>query len=210
MAIDGTVQASASATPAMSAATAQAAAPAPAHPGFFRSLLSDLNPLQYIPVVGPIYRAITGDEGNPDLRFVASLGTSFALGGPVGVGVTVAEKVTGIDPEAIGRHLLARLFHPAAKAATGTATPSAAAPSALTSPATVLPATVQPGSDTAGAALANALSAGQSGARAWTADELTAYGVKRTADNGLVAGGLSSADVLNTLELHRLSTNRYA
>ncbi len=201
MAIDGTIQASA--TAAIPAATPKGTVPA--HPGFFRSLLSDLNPLQYIPVVGPIYRAITGDEGNPDLRFVASLGTSFALGGPVGVGITVAEKVTGIDPESIGRHLLARLFHPAAKPAAGTAAP----PSAATS-APAQPTTGRPASDTAGTALANDLSAGQAGARAWTADELTAYGVKRTADNALVAGGLSSADVLNTLELHRLSTTRYA
>ena len=205
MAIDGTIRASA--VPAIPAATPQGAATP--HPGFFRSLLSDLNPLQYIPVVGPIYRAITGDEGNPDLRFVASLGTSFALGGPVGVGITVAEKVTGIDPESIARHLLARLFHPAAKPAAGTAAP----PSAATS-TPAQPATGQPANDTAGTALANGLSAGQSagqlGARAWTADELTAYGVKRTADNALVAGGLSSADVLNTLELHRLSSTRYA
>lgn len=211
MAIDGTIQASA--VPAIPAAVPQGGATT--HPGFFRSLLSDLNPLQYIPVVGPIYRAITGDEGNPDLRFVASLGTSFALGGPVGVGITVAEKVTGIDPESIGRHLLNRLFHPAAKPATGAATPSSTATSTPAQPATRQPATVRPASGTDGTALANALPAGQSpgqsGARAWTADELTAYGVKRTADNTLVAGGLSSADVLNTLELHRLSTTtRYA
>ncbi len=211
MAIDQTIQASPSgppaAAPAVSAPTPGAASAATAqHPGgFFRSLLSDLNPLQYIPVVGPIYRAITGDQGNTDLRFVASLGTSFALGGPVGVGITVAEKVTGIDPEAIGLHLLARLFHPAARPAAGTATPSPAA-----SPA-------RPDAD-AGTALAGGPTATRSvsgsgsgsGARAWTADELTAYGVKRTADNSLVAGGLSSADVLNTLELHRLSTTRYA
>ncbi len=203
MATDGTIQASApmpaaaasaAAPPAAASATAQGAA----HPGgFFRSLLSDLNPLQYIPVVGPIYRAITGDQGNTDLRFVASLGTSFALGGPVGVGITVAEKVTGIDPEAIGLHLFARLFHSAARPAAGTATPSPA-----TSPA-------QPGAD-AGTALAGGPTPARPGSRAWTADELTAYGVKRTADNTLVAGGLSSADVLNTLELHRLSTTRYA
>ncbi len=204
MAIDGTIQASASATPAISAAAPQTTAPV--HPGFFRSLLSDLNPLQYIPVVGPIYRAITGDEGNADLRFVASLGTSFALGGPVGVGITVAEKVTGIDPETIGRHLFARLFHPAAKPSTGTATPASPA----TVPASAQPATIQHATGSAGTAVASDLSGGRSGARAWTADELSAYGVKRTADNALVAGGLSSADVLNTLELHRLSTTRYA
>ena len=201
MAIDQTIQASPSglpaASPTVSASTQQPASVATAqhHAGFFRTLLSDLNPLQYIPVVGPIYRAITGDEGNADLRFVASLGTSFALGGPIGVGITVAEKVTGFDPEAIGRHLLARLFHPGAK-------PAATAPV----PSSTSPSSAHPATGDAGAALASDPTA----PRAWTTGELTAYGVTRTADNTLVAGGLSSADVLNTLELHRLSTTRYA
>ncbi len=184
MDIDGTIQASAvSASP-----VSLPKAPVPAHPGFFRILLSDLNPLQYIPVVGPIYRAITGDEGNADLRFVASLGTSFALGGPVGVGITVAEKVTEFDPEAIGRHLLARLFHHGAK------------------PAATAPASAPPGIGDAGTALAS----GPTTPRPRTTGKLTAYGVTRTADNILVAGGLSSVDVLNILELHRLFTTRYA
>jgi hypothetical protein len=94
----------------------------------FRTLLSDLNPLQYIPVVGALYRAATGDEGNPTLRFVASLGTSFALGGPVGVGITVAEKVTGFDPERIVRSLLGHLFHHPAPATAPAASSPAAAP----------------------------------------------------------------------------------
>ncbi len=169
--------------------TVAAAAPGPGaaaaarSTGFsFRELLSDLNPLQYIPGVGAIYRAITGDEGNKDLRFVASLGTSFALGGPVGVGITVAERVTGIDPERIGRHLLSGLFHSGKPSPAPTAFP-ANVPSAAGS---------IPGA-----------------ARPWTAEELTAYGVKGTGDGELTAGKLSSADVLNTLELRRLA-NGYA
>ena len=167
MAIDQTTQA------AVTASSGPSGSGTPPSSGglSFRTLLSDLNPLQYIPGVGAIYRAITGDEGNPTLRFVASLGTSFALGGPVGVGITIAEKVTGFDPEKIGRHLLASLFHPSA---TGTATPAAPA--------------------------------GTSAARPWTAQELAAYGVRSGQDHELAAGSLSSADVLNTLELHRLAT----
>ena len=116
-----------------SATTAVTAAPAAKPSGFsFRALLSDLNPLQYIPGVGAIYRAVTGDEGNADLRFVASLGTSFALGGPVGVGITVAEKVTGIDPEKIARHWLSSLFHPARPAAA--AAPANSAPAGWAAP----------------------------------------------------------------------------
>ncbi len=98
-----------------SATAAPAAAPQPkaaAHgAGFFHTLLSDLNPLQYIPVVGTIYRAVTGDEGNPTLQFVASLGTSFALGGPIGVAITAAEEVTGIHPEKMALNFARHLFH---------------------------------------------------------------------------------------------------
>ena len=163
---------------AVVAAAPAAGGAAPAKPsGFsFRELMSDLNPLQYIPGVGAIYRAITGDEGNKDLRFVASLGTSFALGGPVGVGITVAERVTGIDPEKIGRHLLASLFH-------------------SNKPAPAAPATAPGGSTRTPEA-----------ARPWTAEELAAYGVKSQGNGELSAGKLESADVLNTLELRRLAS----
>jgi hypothetical protein len=216
--------AAASSSSASASASPSATSTAPSGGFSLRTLLSDLNPLQYIPVVGAVYRAVTGDEGNADLRFVASLGTSFALGGPVGVGITVAEKVTGIDPETIGRRLLSGLLHhapkPAASPATPPADPSTALASAATPGATPAATTGTRTATTAGTTaalpptaaatrLAADLSAGTSGARAWTPEELSAYGVKRTADNGLSAGGLSSADVLNTLELHRLS-GRYA
>ncbi|MBE7211909.1 MAG: hypothetical protein INR65_12890 [Gluconacetobacter diazotrophicus] len=145
----------------------------------FHDLLEDLNPLQYIPVVGSIYRAVTGDEGNSTLRFIASLGTSFALGGPLGLGLTVAEKALGIDPERIGRQLLGHLLHPHAAVTVeesgNTTEPSAAAQDAR------FPAS-----------------------RAWSQGELAAYGVTRTADGSLSAHGLSGADLLNTLELGRL------
>ena len=144
---------------------------------FFRTLMSDLNPLQYIPVVGAIYRAVTGDQGDPNLRFVASLGTSFAIGGPIGVGITIAEKITGIDPEAIGRHLFSALFHPAASSASPSASepgPAHAAP---------LPAAARP----------------------WSSGELAAYGIRQETGGELAAGSLTGADILNTLELRRLS-----
>ena len=173
------------------AAVAPAVTPAPAaasRGGFsFHTLLADLNPLQYIPVVGAIYRAVTGDQGNADLRFAASLGTSFVLGGPIGVGVTIGEKVLGIDPEKIGRSLFASLFHkspaPASAGTTGTAaTTGAAAAGTLTASA-----------------------AGSSTARAWSVGELAAYGISKTASGELAAGTVTGSDVLNTLELHRLS-----
>lgn len=96
--------------------------------GFFHELLSDLNPLQYIPVVGTIYRAITGDEGNPTLRFVASLGTGFALGGPIGVAVAVGEKLAGVDPERAVMNAARHLFHLGRDEPTATASHAAAVP----------------------------------------------------------------------------------
>ncbi len=111
------------------------------HGGLFHELMSDLNPLQYIPVVGTIYRAITGDQGNPNLRFAASLGTSFALGGPIGLAITAGEKIAGIDPEKAVLNAARHLFHlgrtePADPSATpaapaGGAAPVAAPPSEL-------------------------------------------------------------------------------
>ncbi len=94
--------------------------------GFFHELLVDLNPLQYIPVVGTIYRAITGDEGNPTLRFVASVGTGFALGGPIGVALAVGEKLAGVDPERAVMNAARHLFHLGHNEAAASALPAAA------------------------------------------------------------------------------------
>ena len=97
---------------AASPAPAASSPPAPSHgTSLFHELLEDLNPLQYVPVVGTLYRAITGDQGNSTLRFAAALGTSFALGGPVGVAITVGEKLAGIDPEKMALNAARHLFH---------------------------------------------------------------------------------------------------
>jgi hypothetical protein len=67
----------------------------------FHEILSDLNPLQYMPVVGTIYRAVTGDTIPRPLREVGSLVFSGLTGGPVGVATNLAmlafEKLSGID-----------------------------------------------------------------------------------------------------------------
>jgi hypothetical protein len=64
-----------------------------------------MNPLQYLPVVGTIYRAVTGDVIPEALRDLGSMLVSGLLGGPIGLGMNIAtmigEKVTGIDPEKI-------------------------------------------------------------------------------------------------------------
>lgn len=78
----------------------------------FSDLLDILNPLQHIPLVGTLYRQITGDSISPAARAVG--GTLF--GGVIGLvaalGDTVIEQVSGRDT---GRHLsngLASLFRP--------------------------------------------------------------------------------------------------
>lgn len=165
----------------------------------FRSFLSDINPLQYVPVVGAVYRAVTGDEGNSTLRFVASLGTSFALGGPLGLGVTVAEKVTGIDPERIARSLLSRILH---HGSTTTATTGAAATTAATG--TALPATA---GTAAGAATEAGTGGGDAANRPWSAAELSAYAARSGELSGATTGaGTVGADTLNAMELQRVST----
>ena len=156
--------------PAASAAT-------PAHGLSFRSILSALNPLQLIPVVGTIYRAVTGDEGDPDVRFFGSLAVSGLTGGPIGLGINLLEKITGIDPEAIAFRLLG--IHPHHVPAARDAAPPASSPASAPDPASTR-------------------------TTAWTAEQMRAYGVQTLADGTLAQGSARGADVLNGLELGRL------
>ncbi len=79
----------------------------------FRDFLGIINPLQHIPIIGSIYRAITGDVIAPAARVVG--GALF--GGPIGLVASVAnaifEQTTGKD---VGEQALA-LFSPNSKAA---------------------------------------------------------------------------------------------
>jgi hypothetical protein len=97
-------------TTATAAPAAKAGPPADDGPSF-HDILSALNPLQYVPVVGTIYRAITGDTIPEGIRVVGSFIFSALTGGPFGMilnaAAVVAEKATGIDPEVIGHDLLA-------------------------------------------------------------------------------------------------------
>src|SRR6201999_4205900 len=97
----------------------------------FHDVLSALNPLQYLPMVGTIYRAITGDVIPEGLRRLGSLLVSGLLGGPVGrvinIATTVAEKASGLDPEEI---VTAQLNPSPAPAAPASVTPAAAPPDA--------------------------------------------------------------------------------
>jgi len=104
-----------SSQPSAAAIAPGAAAPALEHGGqeqpSFHQVLSMLNPLQYVPVVGNIFRAVTGDAPPEPVRIAGSLVFSALTGGPVGVAicaaVTVLEKLTGLDPDRIAHQLLA-------------------------------------------------------------------------------------------------------
>ncbi len=159
-----------------------------AHRSAFDTLLSELNPLQYLPVIGSIYRAVTGDTISEEARTVGSLVVSGLTGGPVGVAMNIAElaveKVTGLDPEKISQGLLADIGigHRAPKAAPKVGTP-AAKPAAT--PVAAAPSPSPP-------------------AAGWSAAQLAAYGVTTNARGALTRGDVQGSDVLNDLELTRL------
>ena len=72
----------------------------------FLDLIDIVNPMHHIPVIGPIYRSITGDIINPLPRVA---GSAF-FGGPIGAGLSAAEVIlevaTGRDS---GAHILTLL-----------------------------------------------------------------------------------------------------
>ena len=165
------------ATAAQPTPTAQKAA---ASHHSFHEFLSELNPLQYIPVIGTIYRAVTGDTIPEAARVAGGLVVSGLAGGPIGlatnIAITAAEHAVGVDPEKLGLKVLAQ-------AGIGDAAPAAETP-AKAAPAGV--ATAQP---------------------AWSNAQLAAYGVTVDGDGALHHKTLVGADVLNDLELARLQRN---
>ncbi|HEX4365228.1 MAG TPA: hypothetical protein VH023_00290 [Rhodopila sp.] len=185
-------------TAASPPASAQAAV-VHGHASGFHAFLSAINPLQYLPVVGTIYRAITGDVIPESLREGGSMLVSGLMGGPIGLIVSIAttlvEKITGVDPEKIAAAVLsptpaatvAHVEAPAAKPST--ATPPVATPPTGRSLASVAPAPVQ-------------LPPPQG---ALTADQLSAYGVRTDASGILKRGDSEGADALNGVELVRLA-----
>ena len=67
-----------------------ASAGASSHDLTFRGVLSTLNPLQYLPVVGIIYRAVTGDAVAEPVRDGVAVVAGALMGGPIGVLVAAA------------------------------------------------------------------------------------------------------------------------
>jgi hypothetical protein len=191
---------------------AAAAAPAMAAHGHgfsFHELLSAMNPLQYLPVVGTIYRAVTGDVIPEALRDGGSMLVSGLLGGPIGlityIATTIAEKITGIDPEKIVAAVLkpappavaaivAPAGMPTADPAPAQITPTQITPTPVT-PTPVTPAKITP------APITPPPIAPTPTQFALTPQQLAAYGVSSEASGTLKLGDVQGADVLNIVEL---------
>ena len=169
----------------------------------FSDVLSDLNPLQYLPVIGTIYRAVTGDTIPRPLREAGSLLVSGLMGGPVGLATNLAmlgfEKLTGIDLEDVEQRVITALTPSGKPALSATLLQASAVEGAgATSPsATAAPAATVtlPGASTATAAAGVA----------WSPAQLAAYGVVTAPNGDLRQGSLTGADVLNALQLRSSS-----
>jgi len=100
----------------------------------FKDLLDIVNPLQHLPVIGSIYRYLTGDEPSGG----ASIVGDTLYGGPVGLGVgVVGSMLTDSQGRDVGERMLAAVFGPSGGSPT-LGTPSVAAvPSAPTTTAAV-------------------------------------------------------------------------
>lgn len=73
----------------------------------FKDLLAIINPLQHIPVVGTIYRAITGDQ----IAAMPSIIGGTIFGGPVGLVLSLADNaLKGETGKSVGETVVASLF----------------------------------------------------------------------------------------------------
>lgn len=158
----------------------------------FHDILSALNPLQYIPVVGTVYRSATNDTIPENTRIIGSMVVSFLTGGPIGVATNAAatalEKFTGVDPEKIGHSLLAKL--------------GIGHEDTFSAPTAVAAAKPSGKSDISAKEIKIAEQESQP---ALTTRQLAAYGVKTSASGDLTMGDVSGADVLNTIELRQIA-----
>lgn len=122
---------------------------APANPGkplfgedgfTFSDFLDIINPLQHIPIVNTVYRAMTGDKIDPGARIAGG----GLFGGPIGLVASLVsgmvEESTGKDP---GEHVLAALGVDLGPGKDAPPTMLAAVPHAETAPAVLNAAAVQ-------------------------------------------------------------------
>jgi hypothetical protein len=96
----------------------------------FKDLVDIVNPLQHLPVVGSIYRYLTGDEPAGGTRIIGDA----LYGGPIGFGVSVVSTalLTDASGHDLGERLLAAVFGSRDGDSPTLGTPSvAAAPTAV-------------------------------------------------------------------------------
>ncbi len=75
----------------------------------FGDLLQALNPLQNLPIVGTIYRELTGETIEPSARVVGG----FIYGGPIGIASALVNAIVeGDSGKDIGGHMLAMVSGP--------------------------------------------------------------------------------------------------
>jgi hypothetical protein len=76
----------------------------------FKDLIDIVNPLQHLPVIGSIYRYLTGDEPSVGTRVIGDA----LYGGPIGFGVSVVTNalLTNESGQDLGEWLLANVFGP--------------------------------------------------------------------------------------------------
>jgi hypothetical protein len=97
----------------------------------FKDLLDIVNPLQHLPVIGSVYRYLSGDEPSGGARIIGDT----LYGGPIGFGVSVVSTamLTDSNDHDVGERMLADVFGPrdgSAPAATAVAAAQPAATSA--------------------------------------------------------------------------------
>ena len=128
--------------PGADSAPNQASAPPEDDTPSFGDFLRALNPLQHLPVIGTIYRAITGDTLAEPFRVLGSLVMGGLTGGVFGVLISAAsnavQSVLDISPDKIAHDVLAGIGldddtpDPAPASLESVALPSGAVPSGLT------------------------------------------------------------------------------
>ena len=96
----------------------------------FRDLIDIVNPLQHLPIIGSIYRWVTGDRPGE----AAQIAGDAIYGGPIGVGFGLLSAATeDLQGHDLGERAIAALFGPSGKT---TAVAAATPPAGTAAPAT--------------------------------------------------------------------------
>jgi hypothetical protein len=77
----------------------------------FGDILDIINPLQHLPVISTVYRALTGDDLSPASRVLGDTLFGGPIGAATGVANAILEYASGKD---LGQHVLAFLHLPTA------------------------------------------------------------------------------------------------